>query len=90
MLHFVGDIAQIRIDPTQPQSLVAGINDWWYNDNAPVIGTLGTWSLPGSLHPGGCQFAMGDGGVHWVSEQVPQVTLGHLSTIGESVLVTFD
>src|SRR5581483_589155 len=72
------------IDPIQNQD-PPGINDWWFNNKTQVYGTLGTWSCAGSLHPGGCNFAMGDGSVRFVSEDVPVPVLGHLSTIAEGI-----
>ncbi len=64
------------IDPFQ------GINQW----EPGVFGTLATWGRPGSLHPGGCFFAMGDGAVRWVSQTVDPGTLYLMSTIADGVV----
>src|SRR5262249_9079658 len=43
------------IDPS------AGINDWsFYGYTVPTFGRLGSWGRAGSMHTGGCHFAMGD------------------------------
>jgi prepilin-type N-terminal cleavage/methylation domain-containing protein len=75
------------IDPTQAQD-TQGINDWTFGGHStPIIGTLGTWSSAGSLHAGGCFFAMGDGSVRFMLESTPLTILNHLATIagGEAV-----
>ena len=78
------------IDPTQSQN-TQGINDWTFGGfTTPIVGTLGTWSSAGSMHPGGCHFAMGDGTVRWVVEQIPLTTLARMSTIAEGVIATTD
>jgi prepilin-type N-terminal cleavage/methylation domain-containing protein len=53
----------------------SGINNWTYA-NDPTrhkVGRVGSWGWPGSLHPGGCQVAMGDGAVRFVPENTPLV-----------------
>ncbi len=77
------------IDPDhwEPQ----GINDWTYfGQTTPEVGRLGNWGTPGSLHPGGCHFAMGDGSVRFVSETVPKDTLRLMATIAESIPAIVD
>jgi prepilin-type N-terminal cleavage/methylation domain-containing protein/prepilin-type processing-associated H-X9-DG protein len=64
-----------------PAGWNAGINDWSFGSISPKIGQLGSWAYPGSLHSGGCQFAMGDGSVRFVSESTPRTTLEQMSTI---------
>jgi prepilin-type N-terminal cleavage/methylation domain-containing protein len=74
------------IDPTQAQD-TQGINDWTFGGfTTPIVGILGTWSSAGSLHPGGCHFAMGDGTVRFVNESMPLTTLTKMSTISEGVV----
>ncbi len=79
------------IDPTQSQN-TQGINDWTFGTTftTPIVGTLGTWSSAGSMHIGGCHFAMGDGTVRWVVEQMPLTTLRQMSTISEGIIATTD
>jgi prepilin-type N-terminal cleavage/methylation domain-containing protein/prepilin-type processing-associated H-X9-DG protein len=73
-----------------PAGWNGGINDWNYGSITPVIGRLGSWAYPGSMHPGGCQFAMGDGSVRFVSQAMPHATLEMMSTIaGGEVADTF-
>jgi prepilin-type N-terminal cleavage/methylation domain-containing protein len=74
------------IDPTQSQDVTQGINDWNWGALPPVFGTLGTWSLAGSMHPGGCHFALGDGSVRFVSETTPFAVLTQMSTISEGTV----
>ena len=74
------------IDPTQAQD-TQGINDWTFATHTPgVMGTLGTWSSAGSLHASGCHFAMGDGSVRFVDQNIPLTTLTRMSTISEGIV----
>jgi prepilin-type N-terminal cleavage/methylation domain-containing protein len=78
------------IDPTQAQD-TQGINDWTFAAHSTAqIGELGTWSSAGSLHPGGCHFAMGDGTVRFVTQDMPLTTLSHMSTIAEGIMASTD
>jgi prepilin-type N-terminal cleavage/methylation domain-containing protein len=70
-----------------PAGWNAGINDWSFGSITPKIGQLGSWAYPGSLHPSGCQFAMGDGSVRFVSENTPKTTLEQMSTIAGNEVV---
>jgi prepilin-type N-terminal cleavage/methylation domain-containing protein len=71
----------------------AGINLWhmpwihpmWQNPPyTPVRGHVRTWwSAAASLHPGGCQFALGDGAVRFVSESIDKRTLNNLTRMSD-------
>jgi hypothetical protein len=50
------------------------------------VGTLGSGGYAGSMHPGGCFFAMGDGSVRWVSQSVAPLTLYDMSTINGGIV----
>jgi prepilin-type N-terminal cleavage/methylation domain-containing protein/prepilin-type processing-associated H-X9-DG protein len=59
----------------------SGVNSW----EPGQFGSLANSSMPGSMHPGGCHFAMGDGSVRFVSQTVGAGTLYHMSTIAGGV-----
>jgi hypothetical protein len=50
-------------------------------DGALPFGTVGTPDSAGSVHPGGCFFAMGDGSVRWVSQSTGLDVLLAMSTM---------
>jgi len=74
----------------------AGINLWhmpwiapgWQSPPfSPVVGQVRTWWSPSaSLHPGGCQFVMGDGSVHFISESIQKSLLSSLSGMADGQL----
>jgi prepilin-type N-terminal cleavage/methylation domain-containing protein len=71
-----------------PAGWNATINDWsWGGYITPQVGRLGSWAFPGSLHPSGCQFAMGDASVRFVGDSTSRTILEQMSTIsgGEAV-----
>ncbi|MFI4876206.1 MAG: DUF1559 domain-containing protein, partial [Blastopirellula sp. JB062] len=55
-------------------------------------GLTGTWSLDtqefSSYHPGGCHFLMADASVHFLSENINQLTLAGLTTRGGGEVVS--
>jgi prepilin-type N-terminal cleavage/methylation domain-containing protein/prepilin-type processing-associated H-X9-DG protein len=57
---------------------------------APRPGRLGDWGRVGSLHTGGCQFAMGDGSVRFVRESVPAATLRVMALISDGGIANTD
>lgn len=64
-----------------------GIN-WWpcCSWNPPITvrpGRLGTWSAPGSVHPGGMHVLLGDGAVRFVSENLDRTTQQRLAMIAD-------
>jgi prepilin-type N-terminal cleavage/methylation domain-containing protein len=68
-----------------------GINDWTYFGSiTPVTGRLGNWGTAGSLHPGGCHFAMGDASIRFVKESIDNSTLRRMATINEGVSANTD
>lgn len=83
---------QVGVDPAQ------GINIWissWTNPpNAatppPMPGRVGSWSWPGSLHVGGCNFTFGDGSVRFLSEDTSRVALERFAIIGDSEVIKQD
>jgi prepilin-type N-terminal cleavage/methylation domain-containing protein len=63
------------------------INDWnsCYPDGCggpPRFGRLGQWFWAGSSHPGGCNLALGDASIRFVSEATAQSILLAIATIG--------
>ena len=75
-----------------------GINHWhlphvhpaWQSPPfEPVVGRLRTWwAAAGSLHTGGCYFALGDGSVRFVSDQTDTTTLERLCRIADGQVVS--
>jgi hypothetical protein len=61
-----------------------GINVWDDPGTGPLVGTLNSWGQAGSLHSGGCFFAMGDGSVRFVSEATTTTVLGQASRMGDN------
>ena len=74
-----------------------GINVWqspWTNPPDPsrpkaVKGKVGSWSWPGSQHPGGCHFVFGDGNVRFLNERTSTAVMLRLAAMadGQAVLV---
>ena len=69
------------------------INNWKNCCSSPPGGTpkrgrLGRWGMAGSLHPGGCNVAMGDASVRFVSETTAQPLLNDISAISDGTIVS--
>jgi prepilin-type N-terminal cleavage/methylation domain-containing protein len=86
---------QIGVDPA-PQFHNGGINVWqspWTNPpdpartQRPVIGKVGSWSWPGSLHPGGCHFVFGDGAVRFVQQSASTAVMLRLAAMADGQAV---
>lgn len=67
-----------------------GINIWNYNHRNNRKGERATWYNVASMHPGGAQFVMGDGSVHFVAETIDIPTLSLLSTIADGQVVNLE
>ncbi len=71
----------------------AGINFWpccsWSATPCASLarGSVAHWNRPGSLHPGGCQVALGDGSVRFISETVSYVTRLRLARMADGEVV---
>jgi prepilin-type N-terminal cleavage/methylation domain-containing protein len=64
--------------------LLGGINRWVLVGGAPKPGTLNNYNTnASSLHTGGCQVLLGDGGVRFVSENTNLLTLQNLAYIAD-------
>ncbi|WP_166830742.1 DUF1559 domain-containing protein [Thalassoroseus pseudoceratinae] len=74
---------QSGVDPN------GGLNVWDIptSTGRPQLGNLNSWGQAGSLHPGGCHFAMGDGSVRFISENVSNTTLVQLARMGDGTVV---
>lgn len=64
------------------------MNDWtFYGYITPIVGRLGSWGWPGSLHEGGMQVLMGDGAVRFISENIDTNTRQRLSLIQDGMTI---
>ncbi|MGE0761121.1 MAG: DUF1559 domain-containing protein, partial [Pirellulaceae bacterium] len=84
----------VGVDPVGSWNLTfppTGINVWNYANRASppnnMRGQRASWYNAASLHPGGCQFTMADGSVHFISQTTDIVTLTNLSKIADGQAV---
>ena len=67
------------------------LNEWYccawttpaWGQVTPLVGRLGEWGSPGSLHTGGCHVCLGDGSVRFISENIDTTTRIRLGLIGD-------
>lgn len=60
---------------------------WQSPPFVPIVGRARTWwAASASLHPGGAQFAMGDGSVQFVSQTADRLMLEQVSTMGDGAV----
>ncbi len=66
-----------------------GINVWDVPTGATTadVGNLNSWGQVGSLHSGGCHFAMGDASVRFVSENINLTLLRNLGAMADGNIV---
>jgi prepilin-type N-terminal cleavage/methylation domain-containing protein len=87
------------VDPNKSWWYSSGINSWCYPDVtwpnftpslSPRRGTIGSWGQAGSMHPGACGFAMGDGSVRYVTDTVTPSRLLQACYIADGSNISLD
>ncbi len=57
------------------------------NQRQQIIGKLGSYSLPGSSHAGGCMVLLGDGAVRFLSQNIDKTTRETLAKFSDGAVV---
>jgi len=80
------------VDPACKQQSGRGINIWFRagRPESRIPGQLGSWSWPGSNHPGGCHFLFADNSVHFLSESTAFTVLSTLAKYADGTAVPTD
>ncbi len=69
-----------------------GINNWTYpsTPTSTLVGRLGSWAWPGSLHSGGCNALFADGSVRFIKQSTSTPVLTAISFISDGNVISSD
>lgn len=80
----------VGIDPVGTWNLTVpatGLNVWQYYVYPPVKGSRASWYTAASLHPGGVNFVLADGSVHFISQSIDVPSLTYLCRMGDGQVI---